>query len=68
MTFIQEYAIGQFGKRIVNKLAKKGIKVVGSHVAPDNNGEFANGDVVYGLDDNGTYKVRKYSEVLALAK
>lgn len=68
MGFIQEYAIGQFGKKVISKLAKKGVKVVGSHIAPDENGSFANGNVVYGIDDNGTYKVRSYSDILALAK
>lgn len=68
MSFIEEYAIGQFGKRVVNRLAKKGIKVIGTQMIPDERGEYANATVAYMLDDNGTGKLRSYLEVLALSK
>lgn len=69
MTFIEEYAISQFGKRIVRKLAKKGIKVVGAQNTPNREtGRYDNGETGYLLDDNGTGRMRSYLEVLKLAE
>jgi hypothetical protein len=69
MTFIQEYAIGQFGKRIVNKLAKKNIRIIGTQMIPNpETGNFSNAEVAYQIDDNGTCKVRSAMDIIALAK
>lgn len=68
MTFIQEYAIAQFGKRTVKKLAKKGITLVSAHNMPNaETGSYANGETGYLLDDNGTGRMRNYLQVLEIA-
>lgn len=66
MTFIQEYAIGQFGKKVVSKLAKKGIRIIGTQSIP-NEGSWINAEVAYQIDDNGTGKCIGYFDVLKLA-
>jgi hypothetical protein len=58
MTFIQEYAIGQFGKRIVNGLAKKNIRIIGTQMIPNRDGSWAGAEAAYQIDDNGTGKVK----------
>jgi hypothetical protein len=69
MTFIQEYAIGQFGKRIVNKLAKKGIRIIGTQMIPNpDTGNFSNAEVAYQIDDNDTGRVKSAMEIIALAQ
>lgn len=68
MSFIQEYAIGQFGKKVVNKLAKKGIALNSVGVAPDSNGGFANGTTIYFVDNKGTCQGYTYLQILELAK
>lgn len=68
MAFIQEYAIGQFGKRIVNKLAKKGIVFNSVQMLPGDDGSFANGETGYYVSDNGTGRMFTALQILELAK
>ncbi len=51
-----------FSVKTRSALARKGIFVVKAIFALDL------GETVYGLDDNGTYRVRTFEEVIALAK
>lgn len=64
--FAQEYAVSKFGKRVVNKLARKGITVMSAHQLPGERGDFT-GEVGYMLNDNGTGKMRSYLQVVEMA-
>lgn len=55
-----------FNKTTIKALAKKGIAIVGTQWAPDSEGNFANGETVYLLDDNGCGKVRTHKQVREL--
>lgn len=61
--------MNDFGKSIIRKLAAKGIKLVGIQNIPDMTKDlpFASGERGYVLDDNGSCKVRSYTEVIELA-
>lgn len=67
-SFAQQLFIGYFGKKFMNKLAKKGVTPVNSCTLPDANGCFANGETGYGINDNGTYRLLTFREIDALAK
>lgn len=56
--------MNHFSKSTLNKLAKAGITLVGIQGIPGPYG----GEVAYILNDNGTHRVRRFAEVLALAK
>lgn len=66
-SFATELFIGYFGKKVVNKLTKKGITPIRSVALPDANGCYSNGDVGYCINDNGTHRIKVYREILALA-
>jgi hypothetical protein len=70
MAVIDEIAVSHFGKRVVTKLAKRGVKVIGLTVIPDNASDlpYANGETGYNIDDNGTGRVLTLLEVHALAR
>lgn len=55
-----------FSGRTVRNLARKGITVTGSTLVPDDVGSYANGETVYTLNDNGTYRIRTFTDVLTL--
>lgn len=50
-----------FSKATIKNLSLKGIVIVGSQATME-------GDVLYLLDDNGTGRMRTFSQVLELAK
>ena len=60
-TVAEQIAVSHFGRKAVRALARKGIRLVGLQHIPGPYG----GDTGYCLDDNGTYRVRKYRDVLA---
>lgn len=62
--------MNHFSKSTLNKLARKGIAVIGIVAIPDYSTSmpWANASTGYKLDDNGTHRIRTFSEVLALAK
>ncbi len=57
-------ASANFSKKILNKLAKAGLLIVGSTYIPGDDGSFANGETAYLLSD-GTMKT--FMQVLAFA-
>jgi hypothetical protein len=67
-SFATQLFIGYFGKKVVNALAKKGITPIRSVALPDANGSYLNSDVGYCINDNGTHRIKLYSEIVALAK
>ena len=56
-----------FGKEVLAGLRKRGIRITGSTWLPGPDGSYANGERGYLLDDNGTGRVRVYSDVLRMA-
>ncbi len=67
-SFASQMASQDFRRSVVTALSRKGIRLVGSQMVPDAKGSYALGEIAYTLDDNGTGRVRTYSEVLALAQ
>jgi hypothetical protein len=62
-------ATSHFSSNIQTRLKLKGIKVVGIQAIPGPGPlPWANSEVAYVLDDNGTGKVRTFLEVLELAR
>ncbi len=61
--------MNHFSKSTLNKLARKGISLIGTTVLPDFSKPlpYASGDTGYCLNDNGTHRVRTFTDVLALA-
>lgn len=60
--------MNDFSKITVRKLAKKGITLIGLTVIPNNSDmPFANGDRGYRINDNGTHRIKTFTEVLELA-
>jgi len=57
-----------FSTNIRARLKAKGISVIGATFVPDADGSFAHGERAYQLDDNGTHKIRSFTEVLAIAR
>lgn len=57
-----------FNRATLRILTKMGITIIGATWAPDHNGNYANGQTVYNLDDNGTHRVRTFLHVLAIAE
>lgn len=67
MTVAEEIAARDFGRKAVRALARKGIRFVGMTAIPgDGPMPWANASRGYCLDDNGTGRVRSYSDVRAL--
>lgn len=56
--------VNHFSKSTLNKLARKGITLVGLQGIPGPYG----GEIAYILNDNGTHRVRRFAEVMDLAK
>ena len=61
-------AARDFRRATLAALAKKGITIVSATTVPGVDGSFANGDRGYGLDDNGTFRLVLFLQVLAIAK
>ena len=61
-------AAKDFNRSLVAALNKRGIYFHGSTWVPGADGSFANGERAYQLDDNGTHRVRSYTEVRAMAR
>lgn len=61
--------MNHFSSSTLRKLARKGISVIGTTLIPDYSQPlpFANGTTAYCLNDNGTHRVRSFSDVLKLA-
>lgn len=61
--------MNHFSKQTLSALAKKGITLIGLTVIPDNTSPMpmANGSTGYCLDDNGTYRIRTFLQVLEMA-
>ena len=56
-----------FSTKTVKALAAKGIAIVGSQAVAAFEGDVYFSGVAYMLDDNGTGRLRTFTEVLALA-
>lgn len=65
MTASHEIATRHFGRKVVTKLARKGIRVIGLQACPDTSGSFLNSTTGYVVDDNGCGRVWSYREVTA---
>lgn len=63
-------AKSHFGSKTVRALSKLGVSVVGLTVIPDNASDLpcANGDTGYIVNDNGTGRVLRFLDVLALSR
>lgn len=59
-----------FSKTVRSALARKGVSIIGTCVIPNTDSDlpFATGSRGYKLNDNGTHRIRSYSEVLELAR
>lgn len=68
MSIANDIAVSHFGKRLIARLARRGIKIIGLTVIPDNssNMPYANGETGYNIDDNGTGRVLTLLEVHAI--
>lgn len=66
--FIREYAVGKFGRKTVRSLQLRGMRIIGTQSLPNADGTWANCEVAYQVDDNGTCRVKTYGEVVALSK
>ena len=62
--------MNDFSKKTVSALARKGIRLYGLTVIPNNasNMPFATGERGYLVDDNGTGKVWNFMQVMEAAK
>ena len=56
-----------FSTKTVKALAAKGIAIVGAQAVPAFEGDVYFSGVAYMLDDNGTGRLRTFTEVLAIA-
>jgi hypothetical protein len=61
--------MSDFSKTTLRKLTRKGISILGKTLIPAAAGElrFANGETGYAVNDNGTGKVKTFSQVLEMA-
>ena len=67
-TFMQEYTVRHFGKRVINKLAKRGITIVDSQQVPGPDGSWANATTAWVIEDNdGTARCLNYLQVIERA-
>ena len=57
-----------FSSPTLKRLAKRGVRVIGSQAAPAFEGDQTFSGKTYRLDDNGCCKVRSHSEVLEMAR
>jgi hypothetical protein len=57
-----------FSKKTLKALSSKGIAILSATYAPGPGGNYANGEVVYNLDDNGTGRTRSFLQVLGMGK
>lgn len=62
--------MGDFSKKTLAALARKGISLIGLTVIPDMSSDmpFANGERGYCLNDNGCHRIRSFREVLEMAR
>lgn len=56
-----------FNSKTLKALTTKGIAIISSTWLPGLDGSFANGCTGYILDDNGTQRIRTYTQVQELA-
>lgn len=68
MSAISQIANRHFGRNVLVALARKGIAIVGTQAAPAYDGDRVNSGRAYQIDDNGTMRIRSFSEVLSLAE
>ena len=58
-----------FSPATLRALARKGIRLIGLTAIPGEGAmPFANAERGYALDDNGCHRIRRFSEVLELAR
>lgn len=58
-----------FSAKTLKTLARKGIRVVSLVYVPgEGDMPFATGETGFGLDNNGQYQIRRFREVMELAK
>lgn len=62
------YAAKDFSKATIKALAKKGIRIIGAQACAAFDGDKFFTGVAYKLDDNGTHRIRRFNEVLAIAE
>lgn len=61
--------MNDFSKKTLRSLGRKGISLVGLTTIPGSGPlPFANGETGYVLNDNGTQRIRTFSQVLELGK
>lgn len=63
-TVAQEIATRDFGKTVINALAKKGVTIQGITSVPGPTGGYANGGRAYECDVNGQTQVKTYQQVI----
>jgi hypothetical protein len=63
-----QIAIRHFGRKVVNALASKGIRLVGLQAIPSPHCDFADPDTGYLMDDNGCGRVWTYTQVQQAAR
>lgn len=63
-TVAQEIATRDFGKTVINALAKKGVTIQGITSVPGPTGSYANGGRAYECDVNGQTQVKTYQQVI----
>ncbi len=56
-----------FSKKVIKALATKGIVIYGITAIPDFEGDVYFSGTGYKLNDNGTSKIRRYSEVVLMS-
>lgn len=56
-----------FAPKVRKSLIAQGIEIYGATWLPDSTGDCCNGETGYLLNDNGTSRVRTYSQVLQIA-
>jgi protein-tyrosine-phosphatase len=67
MNLSQKIAEKDFSKKVIDKLRKKGIEVVGVQAAPLDEKDVYFSDKVYKLSVNGNGMIRTHSQVIVMA-
>lgn len=61
------FSARDFSVKTRNGLSRKGIEIIGIRYLPGEGGDYLNGFRGYELSHNGTYMIRTYLEVKAMA-
>lgn len=56
-----------FSPYTLRALRQRGVRVLGTTFIPDSCGDFTRGETAYSVDDNGTGRVLRFGEVIAMA-